>query len=113
MNNAAVHRLSSHELNQAREDLDALFKSDETIVTQAREVTDFEAIADSISPDLADLLGRAQKTLTTLDEDQTEELKTLIEQLQTAIVNDYDIAIPNLQEELEDFLYYISTNSDS
>ena len=109
VNNAAVHRLSSHELNQAREDLEALFESDETISIQAREVID----SDPIDPDLADLLDRAQQALETLDEEQSEELQTLIGQLQTAIVNDYDIAVSKLQEELEEFLYYVSTNTDS
>jgi molecular chaperone DnaK len=109
VNNAAVHRLSSHELNRARADLEALFESDETITT---------ATISSIDPELADLLDRAHQVLETLDEEQAEELQELIDQLETKIQtlpdserSTDDPEITPLQEELQDFLYYISTNS--
>lgn len=107
VNNAAVHRLSSHELSQAREDLAALFESDETISIQARELTAFEAIADTLDPELANLLDRAKLTLNIADAEQSVELTALMEQLQTALVNHNDQAVAELQEELSDFLYYI------
>ncbi len=105
VNNAAVHKLSAQELNQAREDLETLFESDETILT--------DVAGAPIGDDLVEMLNRAHQTLETLDEDQAEELVAIIDQLQAAIDSYDDDAIAKLQAELEDFLYYVNTNTEA
>jgi molecular chaperone DnaK len=107
VNNAGMQRLSSHELKQARAELEALFERDETIEI-SEEVTIDTA---SISLELAALLDRAQQTLSTLDEEQATELQDLLEQIENATSND-SVELPQLQEELEDFLYYVSTDEE-
>jgi molecular chaperone DnaK len=119
VNNAAIHRLSSHELTQARADLDALFDgdefdSDEAIAPPMRAIAALKAMSRQLDP-LAMLLERADSALETLDEDQAEELQALIEQLETAMADSQassgDSAMAKLQEELEDFLYYLNAES--
>lgn len=107
VNNVSIQKLSSHELTKARADLEALFefKSDETIEISAKTATD----AAEIAPELAPLLDSAQQLLETIDEDQAEELQDLLDQIEDAINNNSE-ELPQLQEELEDFLYYASTD---
>ncbi|KYC43008.1 heat-shock protein Hsp70 [Scytonema hofmannii PCC 7110] len=105
VNNAGIEKLSSHELKQARTDLEALFKNDETIEISSEDISD----AVEIAPELAGLLDRAQQALLTVDAEQAEELQDLLDQIKTAIA-DNSAELPQLQEELEDFLYYASTN---
>jgi molecular chaperone DnaK len=99
VNDAAMQRLSSHELNQARENLDALFNIMQTI----------DAV--ETAPELETLLERAKAALSTLDAEQASELQNLISQVEEAIAQDKE-ELPQLQEELEDFLYYASTNEE-
>lgn len=99
VNDAAMQRLSSHELNQARENLDELFKIMQTI----------DAV--ETAPELETLLERAKAALSTLDAEQASELQNLIDQVEEAIAQDKE-ELPQLQEELEDFLYYASTNEE-
>ncbi|WP_341532210.1 Hsp70 family protein (plasmid) [Nostoc sp. UHCC 0302] len=105
VNNAGIQKLSSHELKQARADLEALFESDETIEISAEGTSE----AVEITPELAVLLDRAQQALLTVDSEQAEELQDLLNQIENAISNK-SAELPQLQEELEDFLYYASTN---
>ncbi|MEC4819717.1 MAG: Hsp70 family protein, partial [Scytonema sp. PMC 1069.18] len=105
VNNAGIQKLSSHELKQARADLEALFESDETIEITSEDISD----AVEIPPELAALLDRSQQALLTVDAEQAEELQDLLEQIQNAIANN-SAELPQLQEELEDFLYYATTN---
>ncbi|WP_373529006.1 Hsp70 family protein [Nostoc sp.] len=105
VNNAGIHKLSSHELKQARADLESLFESDETIEISAEDVSD----AGEIAPELAALLESAGQALLTVDEEQAEELQDLLAKIEDAIANN-SAELPQLQAELEDFLYYISTN---
>lgn len=107
VNHAGVQRLSSHELTQARADLEALFESDETIDVAATETA--EGIP--LGPELVELLNQAQKAMDTLDDEQSEELQDLLEQIEQAIANQETDAVPELQEELSDFLYYVTTNN--
>ncbi|MBE9007059.1 Hsp70 family protein [Fortiea sp. LEGE XX443] len=107
VNNAGIQKLSSHELKQARADLEALFESDETIEISSEEISD----AVEIAPELAALLDRAQQALLTVDEEQLEELQDLLDQIENAIA-DNSPEIPQLQAELEDFLYYATTNEE-
>jgi molecular chaperone DnaK len=109
VSDAGIQRLSSHELKQARADLDALFEPDETIA--ALEDTDEDADEIPLDPELAALIGRAQQALDTLEAEQAEELQELLDQLEDAIVDDETDAIAELQEEVADFLYYITTNT--
>lgn len=111
VNNAGIQRLSSHELKQARADLEALFDDeiddeidDETIASFAQEI---EA---PIAPELADLIARSQQMLETLEDEQAEELQDLLDQLEDALANGETATVSELQEELSDFLYYAATN---
>jgi molecular chaperone DnaK len=103
VNNAGMQKLSSHELKQARADLEELFASDETI-----EVVP-EDTALAIAPEMAALFDRAQQALATMDSEQAEELQNLLEQIENAIASN-SAELPQLESELEDFLYYASTN---
>ncbi|ODH01986.1 heat-shock protein Hsp70 [Nostoc sp. KVJ20] len=105
VNNAGIQKLSSHELKQARADLEALFESDETIEISAED--SIESV--EITPELAALLNGAGQALLTVDEEQAEELQDLLDQIENAIA-DNSAELTQLQTELEDFLYYISTN---
>ena len=103
VNNAGIQKLSSHELKQARADLEALFESDETIEVSPEDT------AIAIAPEMAALLERAQKALLTMDSEQAEELQDLLGQIENALANN-STELPQLQEELSDFLYYASIN---
>ncbi len=105
VNNAGIQKLSSHELKQARADLEALFESDETIEIFSQNISD----AVEIAPELAALLNRAQQALITVEAEQALELQDLLDQIENAIANN-STELAQLQEELEDFLYYASTN---
>jgi len=105
VNNAGIQKLSSHELKQARADLDALFDSDETIEISAED--SIESV--EIAPELAALLDRAGQALLTVDSEQALELQDLLEQIESAIANNSP-ELPQLEEELSDFLYYAISN---
>jgi molecular chaperone DnaK len=112
VNNTGIQKLSSHQLTQARADLEALFdfESDETIETSTIDISTTTATdVVEIAPELAALLDRAQKLVETIDEEQALELQDLLEQIEDASANN-SAELPDLQEELEDFLYYASTN---
>ncbi|MCC5617323.1 heat-shock protein Hsp70, partial [Nostoc sp. CHAB 5836] len=79
----------------------------ETIEISAEE--SIESV--EIAPELAALLNDAQQALLTVDEEQAEELQDLLEQIENAIANNSE-ELTQLQVELEDFLYYISTNEE-
>jgi molecular chaperone DnaK len=107
VNNAGIQRLSSHELKQARADLEALFQADETI-TPATDFGDTESIA--LDPELTALIERARQFLDSLEEPQAEELQDLLDQLEVAIAEDDPEAVSEIQEEISDFLYYVTTH---
>ncbi|MBD2459920.1 Hsp70 family protein [Oscillatoria sp. FACHB-1407] len=101
VNNAGVQRLSSHELKQARADLEALFDLHETGTTDTAD-------AIAMPPELAALVDRAQEALETLDEEQANELQELLDQIEEALVEGETSTVSTLQEELSDFLYYVT-----
>jgi molecular chaperone DnaK len=105
VNHASIEKLSSHDLKQARADLDALFETDETIEVSSEELSD----AVEIAPELAELLNRARQALPTLDAEAAEELQDLLDQMEKAI-SDQSTELTELQAELSDFLYYASNN---
>lgn len=109
VNNTTTHRLSSHELNQARADVEALFELDETIEKSASP-TEPEAPIDA---DLEELLNSAHKALETLPAEQAEELQDLITQVESAISKGSQASLAQVREELEDFLYYATTGDDA
>ncbi|NJO67361.1 MAG: hypothetical protein HC832_08460, partial [Leptolyngbyaceae cyanobacterium RM1_405_57] len=88
VNHAGIQRLSSHELKQARADLDALFEADkfEADEFEADEPIDVSATETtegiSLNSELVALLEQAQKTLDTLEDEQSEELQDLLEQIE-------------------------------
>jgi molecular chaperone DnaK len=106
VNNTAVHRLSSHELKQARVELEALFEPDETLASPPKVTA-----LDTLDPELAVLLDRAQQVLETLDAEQAEELQDLLNKIEETRAEESPVELSQLQEELEDFLYYASTNA--
>jgi molecular chaperone DnaK len=113
VNNASVHRLSSHDLAQAQADLDALFEDDDVEAMEAEldQLIEVDAtVIGAISPEISYLQTRAETALAGLDDpDETAELEALIGQLTRAIEGSGDIA--EAQEELEDFLYYVNQNN--
>ncbi|NJP12107.1 MAG: Hsp70 family protein [Leptolyngbyaceae cyanobacterium RU_5_1] len=106
VNNAGIQRLSSHELKQARLDLEALFVSDEAIAT-----LDADQAENPADPELAVLIDQAQQTLETLEGEQAKELQDLLDQLQDALAEGEANTISELQAELSDFLYYVTSNT--
>jgi len=112
VNNVGIQRLSSHELKQARADLEALFEFDETLFSSDQESDQENEIETvSLDPELATLVDRAQKMLTALKGEQAEELQNLLDQLEDALAENDPNAVSEVQEELSDFLYYITTNT--
>jgi molecular chaperone DnaK len=114
VNNVGVNRLSSHEITQARADLDALFEESEfesgefeleEAETAADQVIETTAVP-SLNPEMSALIERAQEALKTLEGDRAEELQDLLSQIETAASGDLDEDLETLQSELEDFLYY-------
>jgi molecular chaperone DnaK len=114
VNNASVHRLSSHDLAQAQAELDALFidaddvEAMEAGLNQLVEVA--TTVGGAVSPEVSALQKRAEATLASLeDPDEAAELEDLIGQLSRAMEGEG--AIAQAQEELEDFLYYVNQNN--
>lgn len=121
VSNTDTHRLSSHEITQARADLEALFDdqfedqfedeedeleteafiADETIDTTASEVTSV-----TLSTELAELIQRAQNMIDKLEDEQAEELQNLLDAIDAVTTGESDEDLEALQSELEDFLYY-------
>jgi molecular chaperone DnaK len=100
-----ITRLSSQEMKQARADLEALFEADETVEAMGK-------VAEmlSLDPELLTLMERAQQALDTLEEEQAEELQDLLNQLEAAIAANESETIDRLKEEIEDVLYYATTD---
>ncbi len=105
VHHAGIQRLSSSELQQARANLDALFTSDETKTGSGVRV--------SQPPDaeLADLIERAQQLLSSLADQQAEELQELLDSLEHALAAAETATVSELQEELSDFLYYAAPHA--
>ncbi len=103
-----VQHLSSHELKQARADLESLFEVDETIPVVARSEA-MESIA--LDSELTALIEQAQQALDSLEAERSQELQELLDQLQEAISVGNENGISELQEEIADFLYYGTTNA--
>jgi molecular chaperone DnaK len=106
VNNSGVSRLSGHELHAARTELESLFQSDEAVEVAA-EVTES---ARPIDPELAATLDRAQQALDDLEDEQAEELQDLLDQIATALADEDTETLAQLQEEVEDFFYYLDTD---
>lgn len=105
--NSGIQRLSSHELKQARADLAALFEVDETFSVAAT------AGVGEVPPELANLLERSRQVLPILKAESAQELQDLLQQLEAAIAGEKTLILSQLQEELEDFLYYATTQDNS
>ena len=95
-----VQKLSSHDLNQAKDYLDSLFEED---------IEDEDAIFTELDPELAKLVEQGQKLIDTIEDEQADELQDLLDRLEEAISNEETALIAQLQEELSDFLYYSTT----
>jgi molecular chaperone DnaK len=107
INNVGTQRLSSNELKQAREELEELFKTEATADVAKKPTTD----AIKITPQINALLERAKQQLLTMDQEQSEELQGLLNKIEH-VSDENSGELPQLQEELEDFLYYASTNEE-
>lgn len=108
VNNIGVHRLSSYEIQQAQADLETLFESDEPL-----EMHTVDTSAVALNPELTALIERAQVALKTLGNERAEELQDLLDQIESAASKNSEADLEELQAELEDFLYYASTNTES
>jgi molecular chaperone DnaK len=110
VNNASVHRLSSYDLAQAQADLDALFVDDDVEAMEAEldQLIEVETtLPGYVSPELSFLQSRAEATLAKLtDPDESAELGALLGHLSRTLEAAGDVA--EIQEELEDFLYYVN-----
>ena len=115
INNTSIHRLSSHELTSAREELDALFedgwdlsKPSETGMSFPESASGETAIAGT---ELSELQTRSREVLASLkDTEEIKELADLIEQLNIAITSKNSQLITKAQSELTDFIYYATSN---
>ncbi len=105
VNHAGIQRLSSSELQQARANLDALFTSDETKTGSGVRVS------QPADAELADLIERAQQLLSSLADQQAEELQELLDSLEHALAAAETATVSELQEELSDFLYYAAPHA--
>ncbi len=105
VNDTRVDRLSSHELRQAQADLDELFaleEDEEEDEIELDETIDTSEVATTeLSAELTQLIEQARAKLETLDDEKSEELQDLLDQIEEA---DSDLEV--LQSEIEDFLYY-------
>ncbi len=111
VNNSAIHRLSSHELSAAREDLDDLFEGIQIDGTGMEESLASLGQRDDRAPDILALQIRAKAYLATLDDaEEIADLESLMEQLDGAIADNE--GVEEAKEELEDFMYYVDNNSD-
>jgi molecular chaperone DnaK len=104
VNNASIHRLSTHELTAARAKLDALFTDDLAV--------EAPSVVSASESELRDLQARSQALLDSLDDpDEVSELEDLIEELRVAMVKGNRQEMETAQSELADFLYYATSNS--
>jgi molecular chaperone DnaK len=118
VNNASVQRLSSHELTAAQAELEELFPPEFmeqfTAGFQMDETIEVTASNVDLSPELIDLQTRAQALIDQLEAgEDVDELAELLAQLNDAIENEDSGAIATVQTELEDLIYYISSNAES
>jgi molecular chaperone DnaK len=109
VNNAGIQRLSSHELKQAQADLETLFEADEIEADETIEAIAKTLEENPLDPEFVALIERSQQLLETLGRDESEELQELLGQLAAAIADNETADILELQEEISDFLYYVST----
>ncbi|NJM27113.1 MAG: Hsp70 family protein [Pseudanabaena sp. RU_4_16] len=99
---AGIQKLSSHDLKQARADLESLFIDEDEMFEEDLEA---EASAE-LDPELEKLFDLAQKLLATLEPEQAEELQDLLDRLEDAIADGETAMVSQLQEEVADFVYY-------
>lgn len=97
---AGVQKLSSHDLNQAKDYLDSLF---------AEDIAGANQVFIDLDPELEKLVEQGHKLLDTLEDEQADELQDLLDRLDDAIADEETTTIAQLQEELADFLYYTTT----
>jgi molecular chaperone DnaK len=111
VNNAGMQRLSSHELKQARSDLQTLFEADETIEGLGSDSDLIQTLENkSLSPELTDIIERSRQLLNILEDEQAEELHELLNELAVAITDNDTTIVSDIQEELSDFLYYATSD---
>lgn len=109
VSNTSTRRRSSHELLQARSDLEVLFKDHEL---EALETDLASEEAPVIEGEMGGLIQQAHHLLSTLESEQVEALQDLLMRIQEAVRLDQEVALVQLRIELEDFLYYTSTRSE-
>lgn len=109
VSNTGTQRMSSQELRQAQLDLESLFAEDSTFDVEV-EATGL-GVADAVT--LTTLIEQAQQALETLEPEQSEEIKELLQQVEAAQAAEDSETLTQLQEELEDALYYASTQEEA
>lgn len=116
--NTDTSQMSSHEIKRAQADLEALFQPDEAIgdIEVDAEAVDEETDAGAdatVNEELTELIERARSILKALPSEQAEELQELLARLEDAIASTEEETIAQVQEEIEDLLYYASTSEDA
>ncbi len=109
VNNTTTRRLSAHELNIARAEVEALFEIDE-VLEPSPDAIDSSATLDRQLEEL--VIERANAALETLPAEQAQELQDLLSQIERARESGETELLEELREELEDFLYYANTNDE-
>jgi molecular chaperone DnaK len=104
VNNAAVHRLSSHELTAARAKLDELFEDSWDIKPPS--------VPSAIGQEILDLQAKSLALRSSLDDtEDLNELEDLLEKLGTSIASGDEKGLETAQTELSDFVYHITSNA--
>lgn len=114
VSNTGVHRLSTHEMTQARAELESLFEAalvDDALADDELDGETIDTTATALDAELSQLVERAQNALKGLDGERAEELQELLDQIQAAASGQSDDDLEALQSELEDFLYYGMPNA--
>jgi molecular chaperone DnaK len=123
VNNTGVERLSSHEITQARTDLEALFAEmdedenedsliniDEAIDTVTVNSRSSRSLSprslNALPPEQTAILQRAETALQSMEGERADELQDLLDQVVEMLSASPQADLSDLMAELEDFLYY-------
>jgi molecular chaperone DnaK len=119
VNNTGVERLSSHEIVQARANLESLFaemdedeegdENGDAVLIETDEVSETITVK-ALTSEQSALIERAETALESMTGDRAEELQDLLDQIDSSSAAQRT----ELLSELEDFLYYVSsTDTDA
>jgi len=105
--NAGKTRLSSHEIDTSKENIDSLFDLDDDDIETETVIEVESEKAEQVDPELTDLIAKAKQIKERISEDKQADLGDLLERVEAAISQGQEEQISALWEELEDFMYYV------